>query len=39
MRSGVEVAQALGATLPWDAGQLLASRDLTLVPELIRKAA
>jgi predicted NAD/FAD-binding protein len=39
MRSGVEVAQALGATLPWDAGQVRASRDLTLVPELVRKAA
>ena len=39
MRSGVEVAQALGATLPWDAEQVRASRDLTLVPELVRKAA
>ena len=39
MRSGVEVAQALGATLPWDVGQVHASRDLTLVPEIVRKAA
>lgn len=39
MRSGVEVAQALGAPLPWDAEQVRASRDLTLVPELVRKAA
>ena len=39
MRSGVEVAQALGAPLPWDADQVRASRDLTLVPELVRKAA
>lgn len=39
MRSGVEVALALGATLPWDACQVRASRDLTLVPELARKAA
>jgi predicted NAD/FAD-binding protein len=39
MRSGVEVAQALGATLPWSAGQVRASRDLTLVPEIVRKAA
>jgi len=39
MRSGVEVAQALGATLPWDVGQVRASRDLTPVPELVRKAA
>jgi len=39
MRSGVEVAQALGATLPWGAEQVRASRDLTLVPELVRKAA
>ncbi len=39
MRSGVEVAQALGAPLPWDAGQVRASRNLTLVPELVRKAA
>ncbi len=39
MRSGVEVAQALGATLPWDSAQVRASRDLTLVPELVRKAA
>lgn len=39
MRSGVEVAQALGATLPWDAAQVRASRDLALVPELVRKAA
>jgi predicted NAD/FAD-binding protein len=39
MRSGVEVAQALGAPLPWDVEQVRASRDLTLVPELARKAA
>ena len=39
MRSGVEVAQALGASLPWDAEQVRASRNLTLVPELVRKAA
>jgi predicted NAD/FAD-binding protein len=39
MRSGVEVAQALGAPLPWDAEKVRASRDLTLVPELVRKAA
>ena len=39
IRSGVEVAQALGATLPWSAGQVRASRDLTLVPEIVRKAA
>ena len=39
MRSGVEVAQALGATLPWGSARVRASRDLTLVPELVRKAA
>jgi predicted NAD/FAD-binding protein len=39
MRSGVEVAQALGASLPWEAERVQASRDLTLVPELVRKAA
>jgi predicted NAD/FAD-binding protein len=39
MRSGVQVAQALGATLPWDADRVRASQDLTLVPELARKAA
>jgi predicted NAD/FAD-binding protein len=39
MRSGVEVAQALGASLPWDAEKVRASRNLTLVPELVRKAA
>ncbi len=39
MRSGVEVAQALGASLPWDHAPVQASRDLTLVPEIARKAA
>ncbi len=39
MRSGVEVAQALGAELPWDSSRVQLSRDLTLVPEIARKAA
>lgn len=38
MRSGVEVADALGAPVPWHA-QAAASRDLTLVPQLVRRAA
>ncbi len=38
MRSGVEVAQALGATIPWSA-QVEASRELTLVPQLVGQAA
>lgn len=38
MRSGVEVAEALGAAVPWRE-QVEASRDLTLVPQLVRKAA
>jgi predicted NAD/FAD-binding protein len=39
MRSGVEVAQALGATLPWDTEKVRASRGLSMVPELVRRAA
>ena len=38
MRSGVEVAQALGATVPW-AEQVEASRELTMVPQLVGQAA
>lgn len=38
MRSGVEVAQALGAAVPW-AEQMNASRELTLVPQLVGQAA
>ena len=38
MRSGVEVAQALGASVPWRE-QVAASRELTLVPQLVKKAA
>ena len=38
MRSGVEVAQALGAKIPW-ASEVQASRDLTLVPQLVGQAA
>jgi predicted NAD/FAD-binding protein len=38
MRSAVEVAQALGARIPWlEAAQ--ASRDLTLVPQLVPQVA
>jgi predicted NAD/FAD-binding protein len=39
MRSGVEVAQALGASLPWDSARVRASRELTLVPKIVRRAA
>lgn len=39
MRSGVEVAQALGASLPWDTETVRASRALCMVPELVRRAA
>ncbi|MGV6857820.1 MAG: NAD(P)/FAD-dependent oxidoreductase [bacterium] len=35
MRSGVEVAQALGASLPWEERHLHESRKLTLVPQLV----
>lgn len=38
MRSAVEVAQALGARVPW-ADQVAASRDLTLVPQLVPQPA
>ena len=38
MRSGVEVAQALGAMVPW-AEQVEASRELTMVPQLVGQAA
>jgi predicted NAD/FAD-binding protein len=38
MRSGVEVARALGATVPWEA-QVAASRDLTPLPQLVGEAA
>ena len=38
MRSGVEVAQALGAPVPW-AEEVHASRELTLVPQLVDQAA
>lgn len=38
MRSGVEVAQALGARIPW-ASEVQASRDLTPVPQLVGRAA
>jgi len=38
MRSGVEVARALGAEIPWES-QIDVSRDLTLVPDIVRKAA
>jgi len=39
MRSGVEVAQALGAALPWDRAQVDASRDLSMLPQPVRRAA
>lgn len=39
MRSGVEVAQGLGARLPWDAERSRVSRKLSVVPELVRRAA
>ena len=38
MRSGVEVARALGAQVPWE-HQAEASRDLTLVPQIVPEAA
>jgi len=38
MRSGVEVAQALGASVPW-AAQIAASRDLALLPPAAGEAA
>ncbi|MGB5251442.1 MAG: FAD-dependent oxidoreductase [Sedimenticolaceae bacterium] len=38
MRSGVEVAQALGASIPW-ASEAQASRNLTLIPQLVGQAA
>ena len=38
MRSAVEVAAALGAVVPWR-DQVQASRDLTLVPQLVGQAA
>jgi predicted NAD/FAD-binding protein len=38
MRSGVEVARALGAEVPWEA-EIDVSRDLTLVPDIVKKAA
>lgn len=38
MRSGVEVARALGATVPWR-DQVAASADLTPVPRLVGQAA
>ena len=37
-RSGVEVARALGASVPWE-HQVDASAGLTPVPQLVRKAA
>lgn len=39
MRSGVEVAQALGASLPWDSSQVRVSQELSMVPQLVRRAA
>ena len=38
MRSGVEVAKALGARIPW-APEVQASRDLTPVPQMVGRAA
>ena len=38
MRSGVEVARALGAVVPWEP-QVAASRNLTLVPPSVGEAA
>ena len=37
IRSGVEIAQALGARVPWNA-QMQSSRDLTPVPQLVPQA-
>jgi predicted NAD/FAD-binding protein len=38
MRSGVEIARTLGAAVPWER-QASASRDLTLVPQIVPEAA
>jgi predicted NAD/FAD-binding protein len=38
MRSGVEVATALGAQVPW-AAQVQASRGLSVIPQLVGEAA
>jgi predicted NAD/FAD-binding protein len=38
MRSGVEVARALGAVIPWEA-EVIASRDLSMIGQLVDEAA